>query len=445
MAAGGGINNNLGTEVQITDSILAGNTASSGAGGNCDSQPASDNAILSKGYNLTDNTATDNTCSFTGPGDIVGADPGLGTLADNGGPTETEALVPGSPAIDAGNPSGCTDLVGGDLATDQRGVPRPQAPGGRCDIGAYERALPLVTTEGSAVNGDEVVLVATASNADPRDGTISFQYGSTTAYGSATSAQPLSGGSGLQLHLGSASGLAPGTYHFRAVAANPEGTSFGTDGVFTIAAPPAPSVTTTPASPVGSYTASLNGVVNPEGHSTTVQFEYSANGTLSSKTASQSIGAGTTEDPVNAKISGLLPRHTYHVRLAATSSAGTTVGSAVTFRTGAKLRPRGLGATVRPHTDPTRPFVFKVSGKLKLPSGLKPSAGCRGAITLTALVGKSNAGSAHAEVGRLCGYQLKVKLHGLEVGSTGSARLLVKFGGNASLASRKAPLVVHFG
>ena len=53
----------------------------------------------------------------------------LGALADNGGPTPTRALLPGSPAIDAGS---CAS----DAADDQRGVARPQGDG--CDIGAFE-------------------------------------------------------------------------------------------------------------------------------------------------------------------------------------------------------------------------------------------------------------------------------------------------------------------
>jgi hypothetical protein len=56
-------------------------------------------------------------------------DPKLGPLADNGGPTLTVALLPGSPAIDAGN----TSLA---PATDQRGVPRPFSLA--ADIGAFE-------------------------------------------------------------------------------------------------------------------------------------------------------------------------------------------------------------------------------------------------------------------------------------------------------------------
>ena len=66
----------------------------------------------------------------------------LGPLQNNGGPTQTHALVAGSPAIDAGNPNGCRDNAGVLLHTDQRGFLRP-ADGNNdgtsgCDIGAYE-------------------------------------------------------------------------------------------------------------------------------------------------------------------------------------------------------------------------------------------------------------------------------------------------------------------
>jgi hypothetical protein len=65
------------------------------------------------------------------------ADPKLGPLADNGGPTLTMALLPGSPAIDAGSAVGAP-------ATDQRGIYRPQGPG--VDIGAFEYQYnPVIT------------------------------------------------------------------------------------------------------------------------------------------------------------------------------------------------------------------------------------------------------------------------------------------------------------
>src|SRR5262249_3396311 len=55
-------------------------------------------------------------------------------LQNNGGPTQTHALLPSSPAIGGGDPSGCY-AMGSLLTTDQRGFPRPAA---GCDIGAFE-------------------------------------------------------------------------------------------------------------------------------------------------------------------------------------------------------------------------------------------------------------------------------------------------------------------
>ena len=104
--------------------------ANSPSGGNCNAVPTS------HGYNLS----SDGTCVFNGPGDLNNTDPLLGPLQNNGGPTQTQALLYGSPAIDGGNPNGCTDSAGHLLKTDQRGMPRPDKEDtGGCDMGAYER------------------------------------------------------------------------------------------------------------------------------------------------------------------------------------------------------------------------------------------------------------------------------------------------------------------
>jgi hypothetical protein len=93
-------------------------------------------SVVSDGYNLS----SDNTCDFHQAGDLDNVDPLLGPLQNNGGPTQTQALLAGSPAIDAGNPSGCTDGSGQLLTTDQRGMPRPDHEDqSGCDMGAYER------------------------------------------------------------------------------------------------------------------------------------------------------------------------------------------------------------------------------------------------------------------------------------------------------------------
>jgi hypothetical protein len=122
---GGGIFNVKGSTVVLQNSIVANNT-----GGNCHG------AVTSHGYNLS----SDGTCDFDRAGDLNDTDPKLGQLRNNGGPTKTLALLPGSPAIDSGNPNGCTDGKGHLLKTDQRGEPRPDKEDeSGCDRGAYER------------------------------------------------------------------------------------------------------------------------------------------------------------------------------------------------------------------------------------------------------------------------------------------------------------------
>lgn len=109
----------------------------------------------SVGYSLDE----DNSCGFfPGGGNLIGVDPKLGPLADNGGSTRTKLLLAGSPALDAGNPA----VPGGPgtcLAADQRGVERPQpsVPGGvaRCDMGAVEVPEP----DGAGLTAIAVVAV----------------------------------------------------------------------------------------------------------------------------------------------------------------------------------------------------------------------------------------------------------------------------------------------
>jgi hypothetical protein len=83
-----------------------------------------------------------NTCTLIPPFDLFNvqaAQLGLGALADNGGPTETQALAPFSVALDRIPEPECIDTAGLPLVTDQRGKPRPETGGTMCDVGAFER------------------------------------------------------------------------------------------------------------------------------------------------------------------------------------------------------------------------------------------------------------------------------------------------------------------
>jgi predicted outer membrane repeat protein len=123
------------TTTKIQNSILA-NNAAAGSDGNC-FPPES---VTSDGYNISSDTS----CSFSSLGDMNSTNPMLGPLQNNGGPTMTMEVSSGSPGIDAGNPTGCTDGHGHLLVNDQRGDKRPGDPSLKtgCDIGAYEYQFP---------------------------------------------------------------------------------------------------------------------------------------------------------------------------------------------------------------------------------------------------------------------------------------------------------------
>ena len=106
----------------IESTIIAGNT-SSGTTQNI-------GLGISGGVTGADNLIGDSP-SVSLPPDTIGGDPGLLALADNGGPTKTHALAPGSPAVDAGNNNAA-------LTNDQRGSGFPRVIGGAPDIGAFE-------------------------------------------------------------------------------------------------------------------------------------------------------------------------------------------------------------------------------------------------------------------------------------------------------------------
>jgi Zn-dependent metalloprotease len=107
-------------------------------------------------------------------------------------------------------------------------------------------------------------------------------------------------------------------------------------GVHPCGAPPPqpPSVTTGSASGVSQSAATLNGSVDPNGLATSYHFEYGTTSSYGSSTSSQSAGSGTSAVAASAGISGLAAGTTYHFRLVASNSAGTTQGSDQTFTTG---------------------------------------------------------------------------------------------------------------
>jgi hypothetical protein len=102
----------------------------------------------SNGFNFSD----DASCAFAGAGDRQSAgNPGLGALADNGGPTQTRLPQTGSPLIDTIPLASCRADGAAGITTDQRGVARPQGIG--CDIGAVEAPAASLSSQLNVIIG----------------------------------------------------------------------------------------------------------------------------------------------------------------------------------------------------------------------------------------------------------------------------------------------------
>jgi hypothetical protein len=261
-SGGGGAILIFGGEASVRNCTISGNSASIGAGiyrfiggvtvsssiiaGNIDLNGDPDvysqsGTITSLGYNLIGNGSGGNGSFVDGVNhDQVGTTaapiaPGLGPLQDNGGPTFTMALLSGSRALDQGISNGLTrDQRGSQRIYDDPAIPNPVG-GGGADVGAFEFSpSPIVTTNAASNLGTSAATLHGSVNPNHLATSVHFEFGTTTSYGSVTSAQDIGNGTATLPVTATLSGLNAGTtYHFRAVASSVGGTVAGSDQVFT--------------------------------------------------------------------------------------------------------------------------------------------------------------------------------------------------------------------
>ena len=141
-------------------------------------------------------------------------------------------------------------------------------------------------------------------------------------------------GTGTGTFVSSVSGLTPGaTYYIRAYATNSVGTSYGNQ-VITATLGQVPTTSTGTAINITNSSVTLNGVVNANYLSTVVTFDYGTTISYGSAiTATQSPVEGNTDTNEVANIIGLQPGTTYHYRIKAVNSLGTSNSSDMTFTT----------------------------------------------------------------------------------------------------------------
>ncbi|WP_367873524.1 cadherin-like beta sandwich domain-containing protein [Luteolibacter sp. Populi] len=204
------------------------------------------------------------------------------------------------------------------------------------------KAPPLVATgQASDVEDTKVKLIG-AVDTNGTATTVRFEWGDSTSYGNFTPQQVVPGGPNVVDIAYTLEGLVPNTiYHYRLVGTSTAGNAVGEDVVFIASSanggtgtPVAvPEATTVAVHDVSATSAVLEGLANPMGGTTFVRFEYGTTLAYGSSTPAKGIGSGSDPAPVVVHATGLIPGRTYHCRLVASNSLGTTRGEDLTFET----------------------------------------------------------------------------------------------------------------
>ena len=191
--------------------------------------------------------------------------------------------------------------------------------------------VPSATTGGNSGVSSTAATITGTVNANGYSTVVTFEYGTTTSYGSTITASqsPVLGSSNTTVSA-ALTGLLTGTeYHYRVKAVNCGGTVYGNDRTFsTLCVLP---TATTKNGSGNSTKVTLNGTVNANGCSTTVTFEYTITGIGSfTVNAIPNIVTGNSDTNVLCYIyDNLLPGINITYRVKAVNSAGTVYGGSM--------------------------------------------------------------------------------------------------------------------
>jgi len=223
-AAGGGIASVDGVgSLTLNNTIVAGNTSTSTIDNDIDGQvdPTSAFNLIGDGSGITNLSELDSSNLIGTTADPI--NPLLAPLADYGGPTQTMALLPGSPAIDAGSNALAVDANGNLLAYDQRGPGFPRVVNGTVDIGAFEsQGFTLAPVTGSTPQGTPVnspfanplAVIVTANNPlEPvAGGIVTFSAPASGASANLSPSSPVTIGSNGQASVTATANAIGGQY-----------------------------------------------------------------------------------------------------------------------------------------------------------------------------------------------------------------------------------------
>ncbi len=310
---------------------------------------------------------------------------------------------------------------------------------------AWAASAPTAKT-GSAtqIRQNNAVLNGTV-NPDGASTTYYFEVGLTTTYGAATS--PLSAGSGVRAKGVSqpAGGLVQGTsYHYRLVATNQFGTTFGADRTLRTSGHAPPGAVTGSAVKVATTGATLTGAVFPGTLATTWWFEWGTSTTYGQDTAAQSFGPNSSAQLAVVPLYVLAPGAIYHFRLVATHpGSATTYGADQTFMTYPSPRPQpAIVASTRTSHHRRRPYVLTTTGSLRLPAWLPTQYACNGDVTIRFFRGPRQVGFTLAGLQPNCAFAARTVFSRIPGGRRSRRpvvlRIVVRSRSNNYVASNRA-------
>jgi hypothetical protein len=186
---------------------------------------------------------------------------------------------------------------------------------------------------------------------------------------------------------------------------------------------------------VKTTSAELTGTVTPGGASTTSRFEYGKSTSYGKTTSTVTLAASGSASSVSATVKGLAANTTYHFRLVASSSAGSSSSQDVKFRT-AKLSPKRVSDSVTPRADHSAPYVYKLGGSIVLPAHVSKKSGCAGSVSVTVKLGKHKVAGRRLRVNRRCKFSGTASFSAHKLKDSGKLSFGFRFTGNRVLAAR---------
>lgn len=271
-----------------------------------------------------------------------------------------------------------------------------------------------------------------------------FEWGLSKSYGSTSAVHSLAAGTkAVSVHV-TANGLSPDvTYHYRLIAQNAAGTAVGNDRTFKTTGHPLPVAETQPASSITTNSATISGLVDPNGVNTPTRFEWGSTPALGNVVTGPMVSGSTPLQTVTTSLSSLASGSTFYYRVDVYRSvSGWIPASTVSFTTLPLSRPyAGLHASTSPHHSHNRPFTFTTSGSI---SGPFPAAAqCTGSVRLRYFAAGRQVKVRYATVQPNCTFSWRVMFFHTFASSHNGPRphvqtvqIQIRFRGNGYLAPK---------